>query len=122
MAVRLRVLSGQIPGRKGREQNALENLVHIPHALQGQGARAKASKVGVGWGGVVQASCQHSHLFPGPTGGKSTSGFSAKAFPLWENSSFVTPPTPAPTPLPRSPQLRQTTTGKLCLGNIWLRT
>lgn len=79
---------------------------------------------GVGWGGVVQASCQHSHLFPGATGGKSTSRLLSQGLPsVKENNSF-TASSPYPPPHNPCPMLPPTqtnnTTGKLCLGTFWL--
>lgn len=85
-----------------------------------KGPRRARPQGGGGVGGVVQASCQHSHLFPGATGGKSTSRLLSQGLPSVGRTAPLqrAPPTPHPPMLP--PTQTNNTTGKLCLGTFWL--
>ena len=130
MAAKLRVLSGQIPGRKGREPECIgEPGTHPTCPAGSRGPKGPGLKVGVGWGGVVQASCQHSHLFPGATVGKSTSRLLSQGLPSVGRRTAPlsrAPPTPPPHPHPPAPcfpQLRQTTQqGSFVWGHFGLGT
>ena len=85
MAAKLRVLSGQIPGRKGREPECIGELGTHPTCPAGsRGPEGPGLKVGVGWGGVglSKPPANTAISFPGPQEARALVGFSAKAFPL----------------------------------------
>lgn len=123
MGIKLRVLSGQIPGRKGIKPECIGELGTHPTCRAGsRGPEGPGLKVGVGWVGLSKPPANTAISFPGQQEARALVGFSAKAFPLSGEQLLYTE-LPLPLTPPCFPQLRQTTQqGSFVWGHFGLGT